>query len=81
MLILNNPVIALDLIHCGLRTSKKQQILDSLLQLPMTLQLLHVVSRLIPVALLPNSFLSSFVERSVKAITTMKDDGVQVIDG
>lgn len=76
-LIANNPVIALDLIHCAL-SSNKTSILDALLQIPISLSLLHVVSQLVPVISIPNSFLTTFVERSVKAILVMKEETSQV---
>lgn len=77
-LISNNPIIAADLIRLGLSSSKKQQLLDWLLQIPLTLQLLHVVSQITPVESIPSSFLASFVERSIKGMITSKDDGSQV---
>ena len=76
-LIANNPVIALDLIHCAL-SSDKISILDTMLQIPITLSLLHVVSQLVPVVSIPNSFLTTFVERSVKAILVMKEETTKV---
>lgn len=77
-LVSNNPVIAADLIRLGLSSSKKQQLLDWLLQIPLTLQLLHVVSQVTPIETIPSSFLASFVDRSIKGMIASKDDGSQV---
>ena len=77
-LIANNPVIAMDLIHFVLESNKKQQTLDILLQLPISLHLLHVVSQLTPVVSIPASFYSGFIDRSIKNILLLKDEGMQV---
>lgn len=77
-LILNNPVIAMDLVHYALTSSKKQQMLDMLLQLPFTLHLLHIVSQLTPVASIPSTFYVGFIDRSVKGILSMKEEAANV---
>ena len=77
-LIANNPVIAMDLIHYILESSRKQQILDILLQLPISLHLLHVVSQLTPVTSIPASFYAGFIDRSLKSIVLLKEESVQV---
>ena len=79
-LIMNNTPIALDIIHSALLTSRKQQILDIINQSPFSLSMLHVVSQLTIMNSVPNTFFSSFVEKSVKALLIMKEDSNQVKD-
>lgn len=77
---MNNTPIALDIIHSALLTSRKQQILDIINQSPFSLSILHVVSQLTIMNSVPNTFFSSFVEKSVKALLIMKEDSNQVKD-
>ena len=77
---MNNTPIALDIIHSALLTSRKQQILDIINQSPFSLSMLHVVSQLTIMNSVPNTFFSSFVEKSVKALLIMKEDSNQVKD-
>ena len=77
-LITNNTAIALDIIHSALSTSRKQQILDIINQSSFSLSILHVVSQLTIMNSVPNTFFSSFVEKSVKALLIMKEDSNQV---
>ena len=77
---MNNTPIALDIIHSALLTSRKQQILDIINQSPFSLSILHVVSQLTIINSVPNTFFSSFVEKSVKALLIMKEDSNQVKD-
>lgn len=79
-LIMNNTPIALDIIHSALLTSRKQQILDIINQSSFSLSILHVVSQLTIMNSVPNTFFSSFVEKSVKALLIMKEDSNQVKD-
>ena len=77
---MNNTPIALDIIHSALLTSRKQQILDIINQSSFSLSILHVVSQLTIMDSVPNTFFSSFVEKSVKALLIMKEDSNQVKD-
>lgn len=77
---MNNTPIALDIIHSALLTSRKQQILDIINQSSFSLSILHVVSQLTIINSVPNTFFSSFVEKSVKALLIMKEDSNQVKD-
>ena len=77
---MNNTPIALDIIHSALLTSRKQQILDIINQSSFSLSILHVVSQLTIINSVPNTFVSSFVEKSVKALLIMKEDSNQVKD-
>lgn len=77
---MNNTPIALDIIHSALLTSRKQQILDIINQSSFSLSILHVVSQLTIMNSVPNTFFSSFVEKSVKALLIMKEDSNQVKD-
>ena len=79
-LIMNNTPVALDIIHSALLTSRKQQILDIINQSSFSLSILHVVSQLTIMNSVPNTFFSSFVEKSVKALLIMKEDSNQVKD-
>ena len=77
-IIQNNPAIALDIIRSSLETPRKQQILDIILQSPLSVSILHVMSQLINNPLVPQTFFVSFVDKTLKALDAIKDSSHQV---
>ena len=70
-------MIALDVLQESLSTQKKQQLLDVLVQPPLSVQVFQVASQLICFDSVPATFFRSFVERSLKNLLSVKDGKLQ----